>query len=69
VSAKQEAKKLTIHNLHFEKVKMTKPMMAKLCDAIQAFAKFNSSNSIVITKSNNKLFFKTIRETLKCQNS
>jgi uncharacterized protein len=60
--ADRKQKTLIIHNLHFEPVKMTKPMTAKLCDAIQAFAGFNSCTGISITKSNNKAFMKTIRE-------
>lgn len=65
--AERKQKKLIIHNLHFEKVKMTKPMTEKFCNALQAFAGFNSCDNIVITKSNNKLLLKTIRETLKLQ--
>jgi hypothetical protein len=59
--------KFIIHNLHFESVKMTKPMTAKLCDAIQAFAGFNSCNSTVITKSNNKLFFENDPRNVEIQ--
>jgi uncharacterized protein YcaQ len=53
---------LTIHNLHFEPVKLTKPMVVKLCDAIKTFAKFNQCNAIAIKKSNNKSLLKTIQK-------
>jgi len=62
--AGRKQKTLTINNLHLEPVKMTKPMIAKLCDAIQAFASFNGCSRISITKSNNKALLKTIRESL-----
>jgi uncharacterized protein YcaQ len=62
--ADRRQKTLTIHNLHFEPVTMTPSMTAKLCDAIQAFARFNGCTSIAITKSNNKAFLKTLRQTL-----
>ncbi len=56
---------LTIHNLHAEPVKMTKGTMAKVCDAIQAFARFNECTGIAIKKSNDKALLKTFRETLR----
>ena len=59
--ADRKQKTLTIHNIHFEPVKMTKPMMVKVCDAIQAFARFNACTGIVITKSNNKAFLTMLR--------
>ena len=59
--ADRKQKKLIIHNLHFEKVKMTTPMSAKLVEAIRAFAEFNGCNEIVITKSNNKPFAKMMK--------
>jgi uncharacterized protein YcaQ len=55
---------LTLHNLHFEAVKLTKPMVAKLCDAIKTFAKFNQCEVITIKKSNNKQLLKAIRKAL-----
>jgi uncharacterized protein YcaQ len=60
----RKQKVLTIHNIHFESVKMTKSMTAKVSDAIQSFAKFNSCSAIVITKSNNKALLKALRENL-----
>lgn len=55
---------LTIHNIHFESVKLTKPMIIKVCDAIKAFAKFNQCREIVIKKSNNKSLLNDLRKTL-----
>lgn len=63
--ADRKQKILTIHNLYFEPVQMTRPMMVKFCKAIEAFALFNGCISVAVTKSNNKLFLKTIREILK----
>ncbi len=64
--ADRKLKTLTIHNLHFETVKLSKPIIAKVCDAIHTFAKFNRCKDIVckdivITKSNNKSFVKELR--------
>ena len=53
---------LTIHNLHFEAIKLTRPMVVKVCDAIKAFAKFNQCEVITIKKSNDKTVMKTIVE-------
>lgn len=55
---------LTIHNLHFEPLKLTKPMVVKICDAIKTFAKFNQCEAIVIKKSNNKSLLKAIRKAI-----
>jgi len=62
--ADRKQKTLVINNLHFEKVKMNKSMMAKVCEAIQAFAKFNGCTGIVVKKSNDKTFVKTLLEQL-----
>jgi len=56
--ADRKQKTLIVHNLHFEKVKMTKPMTEKLLDALRAFVAFNGCTQITITKSNNKAFIK-----------
>ncbi len=66
MDSKADRKKrlLTIHNLHFELVKLTNPMVAKLCDAIKAFAKFNQCEAIAIKKSNNKSLLKAIQTGL-----
>lgn len=55
---------LTIHNLHFESVRLTSPMVVKVCKAINAFARFNQCKTAVIEKSNDKALLKTIREAL-----
>jgi uncharacterized protein YcaQ len=52
--ADRKLKILTIHNLHFEPVKLTRAKILRVCDAIQEFATFNECNGIVIKKSNNK---------------
>lgn len=62
--ADRKQQTLIIHNLHFEPVKLTKPAIAGICDAIQDFAKFNQCNSITITKSNDKTLLKTVRAVL-----
>jgi uncharacterized protein YcaQ len=55
---------LIIHNLHFEAVKLTRPTVIKLCDAIKAFAKFNECKTAVIKKSNDTTLLKTIEKVL-----
>lgn len=62
--ADRKQRVLTIHNLHFEKVKLTKPMLGKISEAIAAFATFNRCETITITKSNDKPALKAIRKTL-----
>ncbi len=56
--ADRKQKVLTILNLHFEPVKLTKPMIDKISDAIKTFATFNQCKAITIKKSNNKAFLK-----------
>jgi uncharacterized protein YcaQ len=56
--ADRKQKTLTIHNLHFEPVKLSKPMIGKIIDAIKTFAKFNQCQDIIIKKSNNKQFIR-----------
>ena len=55
---------LTIHNLHFESLKLSKPMVAKICDAIKTFAKFNQCEVINIKKSNDKSLLKVIQKAV-----
>lgn len=55
---------LTVHNLHFEPVKLTKPMIEKVSDAIKDFARFNKCKEITITRSNDKTTMKNILKTL-----
>jgi uncharacterized protein YcaQ len=69
--ADRKQQTLTIQNLHFEPalsadrpVKLTKPTVMKVCDAIKSFARFNQCKAIVIKKSNNKSMLKAIRELL-----
>lgn len=63
--AERKQKKLIIHNLHFEPVKMTDEMTIKLRDAIQRFAAFNGCGEIVITKSNNRKVQKALAAGFK----
>jgi uncharacterized protein YcaQ len=62
--ADRKNKVLTIHNLHFEPVKLSKPMLLKITDAIKTFAKFNQCQEIIIKKSNHKQYGKAIKEGL-----
>ncbi len=62
--ANRKERMLTIHNLHFESIKLSKPMVVKVCHAIKTFAKFNQCEAIAIKKSNDKLLLKTIRKAL-----
>jgi uncharacterized protein YcaQ len=62
--ADRKNKALTIHNLHFEPVKVSKPMLFKITDAIKTFAKFNQCQDIIIKKSNNKQYAKAIKDGL-----
>lgn len=62
--ADRKQRTLTIHNLHFEPVQLSKPMIIKIIDAIQAFARFNQCGGIVIKKSNNREYLKAIKEGL-----
>jgi uncharacterized protein len=66
MDAKAERKqgRLTIHNLHVEKVNITSSMAAQLGNAIREFAAFNGCTGITITKSNNKVLLKALREAL-----
>jgi uncharacterized protein YcaQ len=55
---------LMIHNLHFEGVKLTRPMIDKVCTAIADFARFNGCKEIVVQRSNNKSLLKAVRDSL-----
>jgi uncharacterized protein YcaQ len=55
---------LTIHNLHFEPLKLTRPVIVMISDAITAFAKFNQCETVSIKKSNDKQALKAIRDAL-----
>jgi len=56
---------LMIHNLHFEKGKLSKATLNKVAHAIRDFATFNQCKRVEIKKSNNKEFLMTIRARLK----
>jgi uncharacterized protein YcaQ len=60
----RKQKILTVHNLHFEPVKLSKPMIVKIIEAIKTFAKFNQCAAIVIKKSNSKAYLKAIKDGL-----
>jgi uncharacterized protein YcaQ len=62
--ADRKQKELIVHNLHFEKVKLSKPMIVKITDALAAFAAFNKCEEIVFKKTNNKPYLKAIKEGL-----
>jgi uncharacterized protein YcaQ len=62
--ADRKQRVLIVHNLHFEDVKLSKPMIGRLIDALTAYAKFNQCQDIVIAKSNNRQYVKAIREGL-----
>ena len=62
--ADRKQKVLTVHNLHFEPLKLSKPMLVKITDAIKTFAKFNQCRDIIIKKSNHKQYCKAIRDGL-----
>lgn len=62
--ADRKAKVLTVHNLHFEKVKLSGPEVEKVAEAIKAFARFNQCREVVITRSNNKQYLKTVKEVV-----
>jgi uncharacterized protein YcaQ len=62
--ADRKQKVLTVHNLHFEPLKLSKPMLVKITDAIKTFAKFNQCQDIIIKKSNHKQYLKAIKDGL-----
>jgi uncharacterized protein YcaQ len=62
--AERKQKVLTVHNLHFEPVKLSKEMIGRLVDAMKDFAEFNQCGEIVIKKSNNKQYLKVLKDGL-----
>ena len=52
--ADRKKRQLVVNNLHFESVKLSKPMIDKVCEAIKTFAKFNQCETITIVKSNDR---------------
>jgi uncharacterized protein YcaQ len=59
--ADRKKRVFTVNNLHVEKVKMTKAMVGKFCDALKAYVKFNQCDTTVIKKSNDQKLLKAIR--------
>jgi uncharacterized protein YcaQ len=57
--AERKQQVLTVHNLHFEPVKLSKATIGKVTDAIKAFARFNQCPKIVIKRSNNKEYIRS----------
>ena len=62
--ADRKQRVLTIHNLHFEPLKLTKATIARVSEAIETFSKFNRCDAITIKASNDKLALKAIRKLL-----
>ena len=62
--ADRKQKVLTVHNLHFESIKLTPAILAKISDAIRDFATFNQCTTISLSKSSNKPALKTIQKHL-----
>ncbi len=55
---------LIIHNMHIEPMKLTKPTIIKICEAVRSFAKFNECEVIVVEKSNDKALLKFMQHEL-----
>jgi uncharacterized protein len=62
--ADRKEKTLVVHNLHFEPVKLSKPELAKIADALFRFAQFNQCRDIILKKSNKKEYLKAINAGL-----
>ncbi len=62
--ADRKQRVLTIHNLHFEPVKLSKPVITKLCNAIKSFARFNQCDAIVLKKSNDEVLLNVIQHAI-----
>ncbi|NCD70834.1 winged helix-turn-helix domain-containing protein [Mucilaginibacter agri] len=62
--ADRKQKQLIVHNLHFEDVKLDKPMLDKLVEALKNFVQFNQCRDVMITKSNNEKYLKAISKAL-----
>jgi len=58
--ADRKQRVLTVHNLHFEPLKLSKPAIGKIIDAIKVFARFNQCQDVIIKKSNNKQLIKKL---------
>ena len=62
--ADRKQKVLTVHNFHFESIKLTQATLVKISDAIKAFATFNQCTTISLSKSNNKPALKILQKHL-----
>ena len=62
--ADRKQRTLIVHNLHFEPVKLSKPVIGKITEAIKTFAQFNQCQDIILKKSNDKQHLKAIKEAL-----
>lgn len=63
--ADRKQRVLIVHNLHFEQVKLSKPVIVKIIDTIKIFAQFNQCREIILKKSNNKQHLKAIQDGLR----
>jgi uncharacterized protein len=54
-----------LYNLHFEPLKLTQPMIVKVCEAIKTFAKFNQCEKITVEKSNDRALMRQIVSELR----
>ncbi len=52
--ADRKQRVLTVNNLHFEPVKLSRQMLSNIANALDRFAKFNQCDTVVIRKTNNK---------------
>lgn len=62
--ADRKTKTLIVHNLHFERVRLTKAELLKFTDALRLFAEFNGCTDVVFSKCNKKDFLKTVKAGL-----
>jgi len=67
MDSKADRKKhiLVVHNIHFEPISLSKPMVAGMSDAIASFAEFNLCKKVVFEKSNDKSVVKAIQQGLE----
>ncbi len=62
--AERKQKRLIVHNLHFEPLKLSNPVLTKVAEAIRTFARFNQCQDIEFKKTNNRQYLKAIRDQL-----
>lgn len=63
--ADRKQRMLTIHNLHFEKVKLDTDDLENIAQAINSFAVFNQCRAAVIAKSNHRSYNKIIKDNFQ----